>query len=93
MSELLQLAERFGLDPTALAAMVSAILLLIATLKKFIPILQGKVTLAVSGGLSVLAGLSVGYNAGVVPVVMASVIIFIGANGAFELIKKAGGSS
>lgn len=93
MSDLLQIAEQYGLDPVAIGAMTTAIMLLVANLKKFLPSLQGNVTLAVSGGLSIIAGLGVGYNAGVVPVVMSAILIFIGATGGYELIKKAGGSS
>lgn len=82
----------FGIDLVQITGTASVIMLLVAAIKKMIPTIQGKITVFISIGLCLLFSVLTQFTKGVDSIFIAAIIMFIETTGAFELIKKAGGS-
>lgn len=89
--ELTQLAEQYGINLATTASLVTLIMVLVATLKKYVPQIQGNITVAVSGVFAILGGMATAWDKGLVPIIISAVIVFIGTTGIWEVIKKNSG--
>ena len=94
--DLTQIGSLLGLNVTAVAESTAAVIFIIAALKKTIPAMQGKITMVVSGVMamvfSIMTNITMGTH-GIPIMIISSLLIFAGTTGAWELVKKVGGTA
>ena len=98
MGDFQKIFEMFNLDVETTGALIAFVMLLLAAIKKWVPAIHGKISVAVAAGFSILFSAKAYWTASIsggvdiFAMIMSSIFVFLGSIGVFELIKKTGGN-
>lgn len=84
--------DMFEISATTTAALAGVILSILASLKRFIPKIDGNISLIIAGTMSILLSMKAYWfpTPNVFSIIASSIFVFGFATGAFELLKLPG---
>ena len=91
MDAFLPFLEQFGVPGAKVLALCGSVMVIIQTLKLFVPQIQGDIARYITVGVAILLAVVQFYPQGAIPTVIAAIGTIIGSLGGYSLVQKAGG--